>query len=475
MMSDGVSVINVQTLSGNEETEEELTNDSKLALQDVGKALGISLFGIIAFSVIFFMPWTTIPRTDSVIYQSYWMEALLPMAVNKLLSAGQILFKLAVYTKEQTLMKMAIFFKIYFLWLIPYAVLYVLSYLIWSGYLKFNHPLPTLGLICILISFALMIIGLWRFLPSHLLAKEEFRRRLKLFMLICVWVEMMAILNEFLALLFVKSPVGLQFLVPLMVAGCRELYKILQLKTVTKMMVEIDEAASALIAINTSTHFSFFISMRMVGAEFSTICSTVIIDFALHLKATIDIIKEFRKVNEAGNVNVNQEIKTKITTLIIAELIEGFMPLIYGTCILMAYYGPNSHLLSNIGRTHWGEEIKDIRLLFLTMSTLFAIDTLSVLINSICLWKAIKVNMLSEFSSVLSKYWYFMAFILAHHMNSYIASTDINFGGDQAGSFQWISNDGWINLVNTSTILTHEEKLELMANAMKSGVPVVFH
>ena len=27
----------------------------------------------------------------------------------------------------------------------------------------------------------------------------------------------------------------------------------------------------------------------------------------------------------------------------------------------MAYYGPNSHLLSNIGRTYWGEEIKDIQ------------------------------------------------------------------------------------------------------------------
>ena len=97
---------------------------------------------------------------------------------------------------------------------------------------------------------------------------------------------------------------------------------------------------------------------------------------------------------EAGNVNVNQDIKTKITTLIIAELIEGFTPLIYGTCILMAYYGPNSHLLSNIGRTYWGEEIKDIRLLFLTMYALFAIDTFSILINAYCLWKAVKVNML---------------------------------------------------------------------------------
>ena len=467
MKSDGVSVINVQTLNGNKESEEELTNDSRFPIKDVGKAFGVSMFGIIGLSVIFAMPWTTVPRTDSIIYQSYWMETLLPVAVSRLSSTGVILFQLAIYTEEQTLMKMATFFKFYFMYLIPYSVLYVLSYAIWSIYLKFNHPQPNLGLICLLISFTIMIIGLWRFLPSNLLAKQDFRRKLKFFMILCVLYVMIGSVREFLSILFVKSPVGLQFLVPFMVAGSREIYKRLQSKTVTKMMVEKDETASALIAINTCSQFSFFISIRLVGAEFSTICSTVIIDFALHLKATIEIIKEFRQVHETGNVNVNQDIKTKITTLIIAELIEGFTPLIYGTCILMAYYGPNSHLLSNIGRTYWGEEIKDIRLLFLTMSALFAIDTFSILINAYCLWKAAKVNILSEFCRVLSKYWYFVAFHIADLMTSYIAGADVNLGMDRSRSFQWISDDGWINLVNTSTLLTHEEKFELMANAIR--------
>ena len=467
MKSDGVSVINVETLSSNEESEEESTKDSKLAVKDVIKALGISLFGIISPSVIFSMPWTTIPRTDSIIHQSYWMETLLPVAGTMLISAGRILFQLAIYTQEKTLIKTPIFFKIYLIHLIPYVVLYVLSYVIWSVYLKFNHPQPNLGLMCILISYVLMMIGIWCFLPSHVLAKQEFRRKLKLFMLLIVWGVINVILREFLSVLFVKAPAGLQFLVPFLVAGCRELYKRGASKVVTKMMVEKDEPASAQIAMNVSTDFCLFISIKLVGAEFSTICSTVVIDFALHLKATIEIIKEFRKVDEAGYVKVNQEIKTKITTLIIAELIEGFTPLIYGTCILLAYYGPNSHLLSNIGSTYWGEEIKDIRLLFSTMSALFAVDIVSILINSFCLWKAVKVNMLSEFCCVIRKYWYFMVFHLAYLMNAYISSTDINFGVDQSRSFQWISNDGWINLVNTSTILTDEEKVELMTSVMR--------
>ena len=117
MKSDSVSVINVETLNGNEETEEESTNDSKSAIKYVVKALCISLFGIITFSVIFAMPWTIIPRTDSIIYQSYWMEILLPLAVNRLLSAGRTVIQLATYTKEKSLMKIAIFFRIYFMYL----------------------------------------------------------------------------------------------------------------------------------------------------------------------------------------------------------------------------------------------------------------------------------------------------------------------------------------------------------------------
>ena len=82
----------------------------------------------------------------------------------------------------------------------------------------------------------------------------------------------------------------------------------------------------------------------------------------------------------------------KITMLIIAELIEGLTPIIYGVGMAMAYYGPNYHLFSNVGNDYWSTQMKSIRPLFVTMSMLFGIDTLSVLVNSFCLWKALNVN-----------------------------------------------------------------------------------
>ena len=98
------------------------------------------------------------------------------------------------------------------------------------------------------------------------------------------------------------------------------------------------------------------------------------------------------------------------------------------------------------------------------MSVLLGVDFLSVLINFFCIWKLANVNMISEVVRVLNKYWYFMTVQLSALMSFYFAGTDINFGNDQTLSFQWISNDGWINMVNTSTVLTNNEKDELLSN-----------
>ena len=184
------------------------------------------------------------------------------------------------------------------------------------------------------------------------------------------------------------------------------------------------------------------------------------IDFVLHLKKTMQIIKECRKVRSGRSLSTG--INAKITTLIIAELIEGFTPIIYAISILMALHGPNATLFSNIGNNYWSKEIDDLGPLLITMSVLFGVDILSVLINFFCIWKALKVNMLSEVCRVLNKYWYFMTIQLSASMSLYFAGTDINFGMDETLSFQWISNEGRISMVNASNVLTNEEKAEFI-------------
>ena len=151
--------------------------------------------------------------------------------------------------------------------------------------------------------------------------------------------------------------------------------------------------------------------------------------------------------------------------LILAELIEGLTPIIYGTGMALAFYGPNSRLFCDVKNNYWSNDIENIGPVFVTMSILFGVDILSVLTNSFFLWKVLNVNMLSKCNRVLNRYGLFVAVNAALHASMYFASKDINFGMDQTMTLQWISAEGWKSLVNKTIDLTYEEKAELLAKS----------
>ena len=437
--------------------EDNVKKENQFGIKDAFKALGFSIFGIIGFCVLFAVPWTTIPRTNSIIYQAHWMEVLLPTSTACILSAGSILFDLRFWTKEKALMSLGIYLKMYFMMVTTCAILYIACYVIWTIILHFNHPFPHLGFI-ILPTWIMLMFELWLILPSNLLLKQEFRRKLRFYMLYFVWFEMMGIQNEVLSYLFANAPAGLQFLVPFLVAGCHKLDMKVRVRLLIKMMGEQDGPAMALLTINVNVLYAGFITVRLVGAEWSTICSSVVIGFVIHLRLTYQIINSFKKVNDDGQESDITENKMLVTKLIIVELIEGFTPIIHGTCIAMAYYGPNSHLFSNVGSNYWGKELTDIYPFFITMSILFSVDTLSVIINALWLWKAANVNLLKEICRVLNKHWFIIAFPLGLSMSLYFATTDINLGIDGTHAYIWRTNEGRMFLIHNSSGLTDDEK-----------------
>ena len=162
--------------------------------------------------------------------------------------------------------------------------------------------------------------------------------------------------------------------------------------------------------------------------------------------------------------SMNRKKNLNVTKLILIEIIEGFVPIIYGACMAVAYYGPNAHILATVGNNYWSKEMEDIGYLFLVMFGLFAFDTLSAGINSFCLWKIVNINMAQEFCRMFEQYWFFMAVKLSYNMSMYFAPNDVNSGMDRSKSFQWTSDEGWRNLVNSSKDLSNEEKTELIGN-----------
>ena len=305
-------------------------------------------------------------------------------------------------------------------------------------------------------------IGFWILLPSHLLAKQDFKRKLRTYHLYFTFSVYTIIQNELLSQLFFSIPTNLQFLVPIIVAAFREFDTFMRSKLVDKMMGNQDEPAAALLEIIVNSIYAFFFAIRLAESELSTVGCVVAIDFILHLKMTYQIVKEHRKVKVQDAENSNGKEKIILMELILAELIEGLIPITHAIRMALAYYGPNSTLLANVGSNYWGTKIEDIQPLFVSMGVLFAFDTISAIVTSLWLWKVTKVNMLHEFNEVLGKYWLFMVITLAMQGASSFASTDANFGGDTSGRYVWAERKGWLNIVNETKYLSNEEKMMLM-------------
>ena len=445
-----VSIFTIEDSHGSKERDKNMNDGKTFNLRSVYTAI-LSFIKITIFCILFAIPWTTIPRTNSIIHQAHWIEVLLPVSSSFILSAGSFLLDLRFWTQEKALISIRVYLKMYLVILTPCTVLYITCYIIWSLWLEYNHPLPYLSIVCLLPTWITWPFALWFILPSGLLTNLVFRRKLRMYMAYFVWFVIMVFQNEVLSFLFVNSYAELQFLVVFLLAACQKFDTKLRSKLIHKIMGNENEAGIAILAADINIMYSTFIAIRLVRAELATVCCSVVVGFASHLWMTYRIIKDSR-----NKMNLEHEIaktgrNNQITKLIITELIEGLTPIIYGIHMALAYFGPNAHIFSNVGNSYWSKTMNDIGPVFRTMSILFFVDLLSVMINSLLLWKMLNVNIFKQFNEVLCEYWFIIAVPLELSMSLYLACTDVNLGIDETHSYPWISREGRLYLIYNMT------------------------
>ena len=135
----------------------------------------------------------------------------------------------------------------------------------------------------------------------------------------------------------------------------------------------------------------------------------------------------------------------------------------YAIGLIMAYYGPNSKLIGNVGSGIWAyEEIEDVGRQLKVIFGMFGMDVLSVLLNSICLSKYGNVNLIQYFLKFLQKYWPLVGIRLGYDLLVYFTFNDINLAMDLTTEFSWITDEGRMKFINGSTELTNDQKESLL-------------
>ena len=464
--TDLISAISLQVEPTNEQSQD---NDDGNKLLDPcckgGIISCIFISVIVAFCAVIVTPWTTIPRTNSIYYQSYWMEANLPIAATILLYAAMHATSLAIWAKERTLMSILVLLKLWALHFIIWFLFYVFVYVLWTVHFEFNHPLPLLGALVTWLTTIFGMLGLRLALPHDLMQKEEFRRKLRVYKIYYFWIVIFAILLEIVSTLFINLPSDFQFVVAFILPACRELNRYVTSKLVNKMMEQKDEEAYVLIGINVNAQNAFFIATRLINAERATVACFVGVDFIFHLSLTYQIIKGERKISNQTIEDDNLSNARLVIALVLSEIIEGITHIAYASCVAMAYFGPNANILGGIGCSYWAfKAIDEIWPLLGMMIVLFAVDTFSVALNFVWIWRATKKNTIPEFYRVFGSYWYLMAIVLSFNLVANFAGRDVNFASDLTGDYNWITQEGWIDFVFNATDLTDETKTKLLKN-----------
>ena len=371
-------------------------------------------------------------------------------------------------TKEKALLKIAIFLKLYMVLAIFNGFILTLAYFLWSIVLNMNHPTPFLGLISFFASVVSVLIGIFLAIPSDLVNNTDFNGKLKSFLKYILYWYVIHFQKDVLSIIFNKLPTNFQFVIALIIPIFREGNKRILWKFVKSMAGKEHERAKVWITICVNIHYALFITIKMAGSGTITVLSVTTIDFLLHLIFTYDIIKTHRMtIRQSTNEDENEREKDKkqrILKLILAETVEGLVPMCYAIELIMAYYGPNSNLIGNVGIGLWTyEEIEDIGRQLVVIFGMFGVDVLGALLNGINLSKYGNVNLIQDFVKFLHKYWLLIGIRLGHDLLFYFAFNDINYAMDKTTEFSWITDEGRMKFINGSTELTKDEKESLLS------------
>ena len=238
------------------------------------------------------------------------------------------------------------------------------------------------------------------------------------------------------------------------------------MKLVSAMVGNEDDMANILMEVRLNIHYALFVAIRMDGAENLTITGVVIVDLLLHSTMAYQIIHLNLQVSHNEERDVLKTRKEKIVLkLLLAELVEGLVPMVYAIGFAMAYYGPNGSLIGNVLSDIWQyKKVEDVTRLFMIQIILIGIDLISVAANTILVTKFGNADLIKQFCKVLSDYWMILTILMMHPVFVYFMMNDINLATDMTLKFEWITEQGRMKFIHNSTDLTHVEKRFLLSN-----------
>ena len=411
------------------------------------------MFGILIAAIIPLSMTLLIPRDNAIFYPSSWHEtAILYVFLLATLHSFLQGIDITVYTGTTSWISLGLYVRFYLLLMFGLILTCCACYFVSTIYLGNNLPTPRLWIWLNLAANILTFIGMWFLCPLELRKTAEYKQKFIIYVLYkCFMSVATPIQSEALKYGFERVPYDWQWVIAIITIMTREINHWILSKLMKKILNAGGEMVNVLLGASLSSLFGSLIAVRLVVANNVAVGSFLLVEFLLHIRVCYQVTKLYQ--NDESEEN-DFEIKTKLQKLVLDEILEVFILLVYAIGSSFAIHGPNQAIYKGLRNF----EDDDTYHVFMIMFFMVAVETIGSLICGFILKKYSNVNIFKEFCDLMKHYWYVLAIRLAWTMFVYFSMSDSNLGSDYLGGYEWITDEGRRRMIMSSPDLSDKEK-----------------
>ena len=425
----------------------------------------LRVFLILGLCVIHTSIQTLIPRHNSIVYPEYWYEGMIAFVFAVSIPNGaNMLLDFYCITGEKSSLVSHLLCKLMCSFAITFIASHCLCDLIWTVYLGQYRPLPFIGLsgfISVLLTYGLF----WFKYTKKLREEPKVNKKIRYFIKYKLWLLFLQFQNNGVSMIFKKLPSNLQWLISIMIPILKNFNHWMLSRFIIRIAGANDEMANFIVATDIMGIYNLYIAVQLITASDITIYCILAVELVLHIRSCYQIIKMYRKVETVNDrmMNLSLRKRTAILNLLVAELVEGLVPLAFSAAFTTAYYGPNAFLIKNVRSNYFGGiEVKDLNNFYTSLFQMFGIDICAMIISVCSLRYFCKIDLMKYLYDLIEKYWWIMGIKLSLRIAIFFCYNDLNGAMDYTLKFAWISENGRLDLIRNANDLSLNEKLHFL-------------
>ena len=293
--------------------------------------------------------------------------------------------------------------------LVIFGVWYSVVTIIIMAYVNdlMEYPGGTLDFLSYQASLPFMLLFIWFEQPLSKRLNQDFRKQLRWFLSYPYAWLLGFFLYISLDKLAVTIPWTYQPIMALVIPFAKYVFnKFLGLIARKASRKENNSSTKFAVGLRVACQTGLWIAIN-IGKNFSlmTTLSLVVVDLILNLR----LIRRIWMLHRKTTTLAQNELKGTLQILAMREIMEFLPALTYGSLLFMLYLGPNKENF----KTSRGKTMEDLYEIIIKLTYFVVFDLVRIGITEVILWKACKISLFSECSTLIERYWKVFGWMMA--------------------------------------------------------------